>query len=406
MHVRTVAGGALATGVMAIVAAGPASAERPGIEEAIGPSTRTPPYVLPVAPGVRTSSLLTVGDRVGGYRMAGIPDGLGAYRNDGNRLTVLMNHELNELLRASFAGAGSGGAFVSEWSDRSRVVRGHGWTRPHRPAHAVLGLPRGPLLVVFRHSASMRRSTGSAPTRSPSRDSSTTPTSGIGYAGQLFFPNEENGMVGRSFALTTDGTMAQLPRLGLFSDENAVPARNRTDTTLAFGTEDDAATASCGPTSAPSRRRLAVRPGRPDQRRAVGRRRRRRRRPMRPSAPRTERATPARFAPERGELEPDRRRRQNAEAAAKGLSLDRIEDSNWDPARPNDLLLPDHGGRHGRRRPHGTLRAGRRRPVAAGFDDIERPGARRHADAAARRLRGAVAQQARQHDDRRREATC
>ena len=34
--------------------------------------------------------------------------------------------------------------------------------------------------------------------------------------------------------------MAQLPRLGLFSYENTVPAHNRTDTTLVIGGEDGA----------------------------------------------------------------------------------------------------------------------------------------------------------------------
>src|SRR5687768_15295961 len=112
LNLRRAAGAALA---VAAVAAAPASAEAPGIEGPVGPSTSTPPYVLPVADGVRTSSLLTVGDAVGGYRMVGIPDGLGAYRVDGNRLTLLMNHELNDqsgIVRRH----GQRGAFVSEWS--------------------------------------------------------------------------------------------------------------------------------------------------------------------------------------------------------------------------------------------------------------------------------------------------
>src|SRR5215207_7204127 len=87
--------GAIATATVTVAVAAPAAGEKPGIDAAMGPSTGTPPYVVPVAPGVRTASLLTVGDSVAGYRMVGTPDGLGAYRNDGNRLTLLMNHELN-----------------------------------------------------------------------------------------------------------------------------------------------------------------------------------------------------------------------------------------------------------------------------------------------------------------------
>ena len=43
-----------------------------------GPSSSQSPYVLPSQSGVVTKSILTVGDSVGGYRMVGIPDGLGA----------------------------------------------------------------------------------------------------------------------------------------------------------------------------------------------------------------------------------------------------------------------------------------------------------------------------------------
>ncbi len=59
-----------------------------------------------------------------------------------------------------------------------------------------------------------------------------------GYRGQLYFGNEEDGDVGRSFAITEDGTATALPRLGLFSWENTTPAANRTRTTLVMGQED------------------------------------------------------------------------------------------------------------------------------------------------------------------------
>src|SRR5215471_18503277 len=52
------------------------------------------PYIVPVAPGVSTQAILTVGDTVNGYRMVGIPDGLGAFDNGNGTFTVLMNHEL------------------------------------------------------------------------------------------------------------------------------------------------------------------------------------------------------------------------------------------------------------------------------------------------------------------------
>lgn len=48
--------------------------------------------MLPALPVVKTESILSVGDSVGGYRMVGIPDGLGAFDNGDNTFTLLMNH--------------------------------------------------------------------------------------------------------------------------------------------------------------------------------------------------------------------------------------------------------------------------------------------------------------------------
>src|SRR5262245_55522130 len=45
----------------------------PAFAQNIGPSTSTSPYVLPTRPGVTTTSILTVGDAVSGYKMVGIP---------------------------------------------------------------------------------------------------------------------------------------------------------------------------------------------------------------------------------------------------------------------------------------------------------------------------------------------
>ena len=64
------------------------------------------------------------------------------------------------------------------------------------------------------------------------------------------------------------------------------------------------------------------------------------------------------------------RARQNAEAAADGLSLNRIEDGAWDPSNPNDYYFVTTAG---------SAEAGRARRRDGGglwrlrFDDIENP---------------------------------
>ena len=59
-----------------------------------GPSSSQDPYMRGVVAGVNTVSLLTVGDSIGGYRMGGIPDGIGAFDNGDGSFTLMMSHEL------------------------------------------------------------------------------------------------------------------------------------------------------------------------------------------------------------------------------------------------------------------------------------------------------------------------
>src|ERR1700752_2552002 len=79
-----------------------------------GPSTLQSSYLLPALPVVTTASILSVGDVVGGYRMVGIPDGLGAFDNGDGTFTLVMNHELGSGAGVNRA-HGAKGAFVSKW---------------------------------------------------------------------------------------------------------------------------------------------------------------------------------------------------------------------------------------------------------------------------------------------------
>ena len=79
-----------------------------------GPSSSATPYVRRAQPGVVTNAILTVGDSVGGYRLAGIPDGLGAFDNGDATFTLLVNHEIRDTLGIPRA-HGAKGAFVSRW---------------------------------------------------------------------------------------------------------------------------------------------------------------------------------------------------------------------------------------------------------------------------------------------------
>ena len=92
-----------------------------------GPSTTTDPYVIPIADGVKTSSLLTVkngsdpGKASNGYAMVGIPDGLGALDGPSGRdFSLIMNHELRPTQGVNRR-HGPIGAFDSIWTIDSKT---------------------------------------------------------------------------------------------------------------------------------------------------------------------------------------------------------------------------------------------------------------------------------------------
>jgi hypothetical protein len=102
----------LALGGMVLGGTAAIAVAAPGTEQ--GPSSSHPPYQVPTQAGATTRSILTTGDSVNGYRMVGIPDGLGAYDNRDGTFTLLSNHELTNADGVTRA-HGAKGAFVSRW---------------------------------------------------------------------------------------------------------------------------------------------------------------------------------------------------------------------------------------------------------------------------------------------------
>lgn len=102
---------------------------------ATGPSSSQTPYLVPLDERVSFTSILTAGDGVNdadlpgqdaNYRMAGIPDGIGAYDNNDGTFTILMNHEIPAAFGAVRDHGGTG-AFVSRFivdKDTLQVVSG------------------------------------------------------------------------------------------------------------------------------------------------------------------------------------------------------------------------------------------------------------------------------------------
>ncbi len=189
-----------------------------------GPSTTTKPYVVPNSGGVTTTSVLTAGDVVGGYKMAGIPDGLGAYDNGNGTFTVLMNHEIpanSGVVRAH----GATGAFVSEWMINK----------------ADLSVVSGRDLITAANLTSGTSSFNrfcSADLPAPSAFYNGV----VGTTERLFLNGEESGAEGRAFAHVATGpnkgVSYELPSLGNLSWENAVANPFAQAKTIVMGTDD------------------------------------------------------------------------------------------------------------------------------------------------------------------------
>ncbi len=203
-----------------------------------GPSSSESPYILPVADGVVTKSILTVGDSVNNnpdgtpYRLVGIPDGLGAYDNGDGTFTLLMNHELGNtagIIRRH----GALGAFVSRWIIRKRdlrVMRGEDLIQQVALWNSATNSFDDPTTGV----AFSRLCSADLPLLSAFYNK----RSGKGYRGRIFMNGEETGAEGRAFAHLMNGTSYQLPRLGRFSWENSVAHPDAGDLTIVAGTDD------------------------------------------------------------------------------------------------------------------------------------------------------------------------
>jgi uncharacterized protein DUF839 len=351
LRLRAVAlAGMLTLAITAIATAAPAGTST-------GPNTKTDPYVLPVGDGVSVKSLLTVGDGAAsnGYEMVGIPDGLGlvhSTRGDSD-FTLLMNHELRGN-QGAVRKHGRTGAFVSELeidSDSHAVEEGRDlidadvryWnylTQTYGTTPSPGGInPSDPSDTFLAQSAEFWRFCSSSITGWKQLFNQ---SSGNGYRGQIYFANEENGDEGRLFGVTVNGQAQQLPRLGLASWENTVAARNDGDMTLVVGLEDGASGQLFVYTGTKQGSGNAF--DEAGLTNGVDH--------VIDLADETV-STDAQFRTKygKGKAVPftlggdelvdwdSSGARQNAEVAARGLSLNRIEDGVFDPRNPNDLYF-------------------------------------------------------------------
>jgi RTX calcium-binding nonapeptide repeat (4 copies)/Bacterial protein of unknown function (DUF839) len=209
--------------------------------EVKGPSSSQSPYLLSTDSNVYTESLLTAGDTVGGYKMEGTPDGLGAFDNGDGTFTVLMNHEFGATAGAIRA-HGAAGAFVSEWVfDKTtlEVKSGHDLMQHVFTYDAATH-------GYVDHSAALGN--GVAFSRFCSADLADQSAfynaeTGLGFkGGRLFLNGEESGVEGRAMAHIVggaqDGNSYELAWLGNMAYENLVANAHTGNKTVVAMTDD------------------------------------------------------------------------------------------------------------------------------------------------------------------------
>jgi len=164
-----------------------------------GPSSSATPYIQTTAPGWSATSVLTVGDSVGGYKMVGIPDGLGAYDNNNGTFTLLMNHELGETVGSTRA-HGAKGAFVSEWvinksnlsvvSGGDLITKVYDWNTTDQKSNLA------PSTIAFNRFCSSDLASTSAFYNA---------STGLGTQTRILLNGEEGGANGRAVATIATG---------------------------------------------------------------------------------------------------------------------------------------------------------------------------------------------------------
>src|SRR5262245_10552116 len=208
------------------------------------------PFLVPTNPSVSTTAIITTGDNVGTYQMAGTPDGLGAFDNGDGTITVLMNHEFTDAEgiahthNASLGAAGKGSyvdRLVIRKSDLA-VLSGADQIQTIIDGTTGLAIPTGSALLNISRLCSADL---------PSPTAFYNPETGKGTAERIFMDGEEtvtainpalNAVVGRAFAhIVTgpnNGISYTLPVFPRSSFENLLANPATGDTTLVMADSD------------------------------------------------------------------------------------------------------------------------------------------------------------------------
>lgn len=219
-----------------------------------------PEYILPANDAVSIKALAYAGDTFSGLTIRGIPDGMGAMRDEDGKITLLSSHEVPSYgavgALAKSADAGklvlgtsitkftlnstgnriySAADFVSSWSFYNYNTKSYQASPTGAaPAGTTLGMDN----FISRFCSATLVQAG----KLAFQDGSTA----LGFDGAVYLAGEEDGDSGyaRAFAFDMNGNGINLPRMGLASWENLMPNLKPGKNTVVMGNEDGSATDS------------------------------------------------------------------------------------------------------------------------------------------------------------------
>ncbi|MBP9070006.1 MAG: hypothetical protein KBG47_10900, partial [Bacteroidia bacterium] len=204
-----------------------------------GPSTTVTPYMIPAAPGVSVTSILTSGDAVGGYTMCGLGDGMGVFDNGNGTFTALLNHEMGSTVGATHA-HGQVGAYVSKWIINKNTLAVVSGTDLIQNVNIWNGT--GYTLYNASNPSTLTAFGRFCAADLPKVTAFYNNLTGNGTQARIFMNGEENGSEGRAFGHiasgASSGTTYELPRLGKASWENQIASPYKSDKTIVVGLDD------------------------------------------------------------------------------------------------------------------------------------------------------------------------
>ena len=210
-----------------------------------------PAYILPVASGVAIKPIAYTGDKITSNVVRGIPDGMGAYKNAAGDVTLLSVHEIpsySALAQLSKSSTSQWGVSITEFNysaKSGRITSAKNFIKDIKYYNYTTGLygdtpigaaPAGTTKGLDWNISRFCSATLVQAGNLAFKDGGTT----YGYEGGVFLSGEEDGDSGyaRGFAFDMDGHGIQLPRMGLSNWENFLPNLKPGMNTVVMGNDD------------------------------------------------------------------------------------------------------------------------------------------------------------------------